>query len=140
MNYLGRKELRAALPELRDLFMRRVDFSATSALGHVLKGSKNFWRRNGRGAEKMANCATESANVQRARWELGKVTIISYWLRIHHSDVRHDYSISLTISGRYKIGSNQRKYTLQGKYCFSSVIHFEFGSETKRKTSTKVYS
>ena len=26
--YLGRKEVRVALPELRDLFMRRVDFSA----------------------------------------------------------------------------------------------------------------
>ena len=37
----GRKELSiAALPELRDLFMRRVDFSATSALGQVLKGSR----------------------------------------------------------------------------------------------------
>ena len=29
--YLGRKEVRVALPELRDLFMRRVDFSAGAA-------------------------------------------------------------------------------------------------------------
>ena len=31
INYLGRKELGVALPELRDLFMRRVDFSGGAA-------------------------------------------------------------------------------------------------------------
>ena len=45
MNYLGRKELRAALPELGDLFMRRVNFSEQLVhwpSGQVLKGSRNF--------------------------------------------------------------------------------------------------
>ena len=31
INYLGRKELRVALPELRDLFMRQADFSGGAA-------------------------------------------------------------------------------------------------------------
>ena len=51
LQYLLRKELRVALPELRDLFMRHADFSAAQLvhwLGYILKGSSNFYTRNGR--------------------------------------------------------------------------------------------
>ena len=48
MNYLGRKELRAALPELRDLFMRR--FLSNECTGPRPKGQQEFleeeWARS----------------------------------------------------------------------------------------------
>ena len=90
-NYPGRKELRAALPELGDLFMRRVNFSATSALAQWpgLKGQQEFLDEEWARSRKDGKLCDRICKRTRARWELDLVTMISFWFGIHHSDIRN---------------------------------------------------